>query len=77
MNMIATASSWSEATSGELEPRQAAAVAALREQIAKVNAAVAMAVDTGLTIELVRSSRHHSGQSTWGDQMSPKVMPAG
>ncbi len=59
-----------------LDPQQTAAVDELRTQITRMNDAVKRAVDSGLTIEITRASRHHSPQYCWGDQMSPKIMPA-
>ncbi len=59
-----------------LDPQQIAAVDELRAQIARMNDAVKRAVDSGLTIEITRASRHHSPQYCWGDQMSPKILTA-
>lgn len=38
-----------------------------------MNNAVMRAVEAGLSIELVRASRHHDGSGNWGDQMIPLV----
>lgn len=56
-----------------LNPRQSAAISAVEEQIARLNRAVAQAVDAGLIVEVTRASRHHSPQCAWGDQLSPKI----
>ncbi|MBL8628186.1 MAG: hypothetical protein JNM81_01060 [Rhodospirillaceae bacterium] len=57
-----------------LDAQQTAAVDDLRAQIARMNDAVKRAVDSGLTVEITRASRHHSPQSCWGDQMIPKIV---
>lgn len=35
-----------------------------------VNSAVLKAVDAGISVELVRTSRCHDGNGNWGDQMA-------
>jgi len=37
----------------------------------RLNEAIRQGVDAGLTIELIRVSRCHSGSGNWGDQMIP------
>jgi hypothetical protein len=74
MNFIAKESSHADSIDSSLDATQAEAVATLREQITKMNIAVRRAVDAGLTIELTRSSRHHSPQCVWGDQMIAKIV---
>lgn len=43
------------------------------EAVQRVNEAVKRAVESGVTVELVRASRHHDGCGHWGDQMKPAV----
>lgn len=38
-----------------------------------LNEAVQRAVNEGVSVELVRVSRHHSGAGAWGDQIVPTV----
>jgi hypothetical protein len=42
-------------------------------QIERLNAAVREAVNTGLSIELQRVSRHHDEAGAWGDIMKPAL----
>jgi hypothetical protein len=49
------------------------AVATLVEAVNKMNSAISRAVDAGVSIELVRSSRYHDGQGNWGDQLHVAV----
>lgn len=39
----------------------------------RLNQQVASAVEAGVTIEVMRASRHHNGRGQWGDQMIPIV----
>jgi hypothetical protein len=32
------------------------------------------AVDAGVSVELVRSARHHGGEGNWGDLMIPVIV---
>ena len=42
--------------------------------LARLNASIRDAVDTGLSIELTRSARHHDSGGCWGDIMMPRVV---
>ena len=39
----------------------------------QLNYAVQQAVDAGVSVELVRVSRYHSGKGQWGDQIVPTI----
>lgn len=54
-----------------LSPAQADRYEEVREQLSRLNAAVRDAVQAGLSVEIQRASRHHSGCGCWGDQMAP------
>ena len=45
----------------------------IAENVHRLNEAVQRAVDQGISVELVRVSRHHNGDGSWGDQMAPMV----
>lgn len=45
----------------------------MADAVHRMNEAVAKAVDAGITVELVRVSRHHCGNGNWGDQMVPMI----
>ncbi len=53
------------------------AIRRLGDAVHHVNLAVMKAVEAGLTVELVRVSRYHGGNGTWGDQMVPIVRVKG
>ncbi|TWS97889.1 hypothetical protein [Reyranella sp. CPCC 100927] len=52
------------------------AVNRVADAVHRLNEAIARAVNNGLSIELMRVSRHHDGKGNWGDQMIPMVRDA-
>ena len=40
----------------------------------RLNQSVMKAVDAGVSVELVRSARHHGGDGNWGDLLIPVVV---
>jgi hypothetical protein len=53
------------------------AIKRVAEAAHRLNEAVQRAVANGLSVELVRVSRHHDGRGNWGDQMAPAVRETG
>ncbi len=49
------------------------AVRRVAEAAHRLNVAVEQAVNSGFTVELVRTSRLHDGAGNWGDQMVPVI----
>lgn len=49
------------------------AINRVADAVHRVNEAIQRAVSTGVSVELVRVSRHHDGAGSWGDQMIPLV----
>jgi hypothetical protein len=62
------------ASTPALSDDQRQTLAAITEDIRRLNAAICGAVENGLSIELRRTSRHHSGAGAWGDMMEPVVV---
>jgi hypothetical protein len=50
------------------------AVRKLNEAASIMNAAISEAVNAGVSVQLVRTCRHHDGQGHWGDQVAPSIM---
>jgi hypothetical protein len=50
------------------------AVRKLNEAASIMNAAISEAVNAGVSVQLVRTCRHHDGQGHWGDQVTPSIM---
>ncbi|SFH09389.1 hypothetical protein SAMN05192565_1348 [Methylobacterium gossipiicola] len=55
------------------ESDQERALRRMADAVHHLNLAVTRAVDSGLSVELIRGSRHHDGSGNWGDQMVPLV----
>jgi hypothetical protein len=53
---------------------QQAAIRILANDLHRLNQAVMQAVDAGVSVELVRSARHHGGKGNWGDLLIPVVV---
>lgn len=56
---------------------QTRAIHRVADMVHRLNEAVQRAVEEGVSIELVRVSRHHSGSGAWGDQIVPTVRQLG
>ena len=46
----------------------------LANDLHRLNQSVMKAVESGISVELVRSARHHGGDGNWGDLMIPVVV---
>jgi len=53
---------------------QETAIRNLANDLHRLNHAVMRAVDAGVSVELVRSARHHGGEGNWGDLMVPVIV---
>lgn len=49
-------------------------IEAVAAQLDRLNAAIREAVESGLSVELHRSERHHCGGGCWGDLMRPVIV---
>lgn len=52
---------------------QTRAIHRVADAVHRLNEAVQRAVIEGVSVELVRVSRYHSGAGAWGDQVVPTV----
>ncbi|MDO5622890.1 MAG: hypothetical protein Q4G24_15695 [Paracoccus sp. (in: a-proteobacteria)] len=52
---------------------QTRAIHRVADAVHRLNETVQRAVNEGVSVELVRVSRHHSGNGSWGDQVVPTV----
>ncbi|MGZ9811181.1 SMc00767 family acetate metabolism repressor [Pseudoroseicyclus sp. H15] len=52
---------------------QTRAIHRVADSVHRLNEAVQRAVAEGISVELIRVSRHHSGKGAWGDQLVPTV----
>jgi hypothetical protein len=51
------------------KPSRERALDRVAEATHRLNEAVRRATDAGYSVELVRTSRHHDGAGSWGDQI--------
>lgn len=52
---------------------QDASLRMVANSLHRLNEAMVKAADAGLTVELMRASRYHSGSGSWSDQMVPII----
>ncbi len=53
---------------------QQAAIRIVANDLHRLNQSVMKAVDAGVSVELVRSARHHGGDGNWGDLLIPVIV---
>jgi hypothetical protein len=63
-----------EEQSSAMNGDQQAAIRMVANDLHRLNQAVMKAVETGISVELVRSARHHSGNGNWGDLLIPVIV---
>ncbi|XUY27215.1 hypothetical protein RMR21_002240 [Agrobacterium sp. rho-8.1] len=67
----------SEEQSSSMSQDQQSAIRTLANDLHRLNQAVMNAVEAGVSVELVRSARHHGGDGNWGDLMIPVIVAQG
>ncbi|KQQ58308.1 hypothetical protein ASF69_12840 [Rhizobium sp. Leaf311] len=67
----------SEEQSSSMSQEQQSAIRVLANDLHRLNQAVMNAVEAGVSVELVRSARHHGGDGNWGDLMIPVIVAQG
>jgi hypothetical protein len=53
---------------------QQATIRMLANDLHRLNQSVIKAVEAGVSVELVRSARHHGGDGNWGDLLIPVIV---
>ncbi|MDF1606607.1 hypothetical protein PZ897_00300 [Hoeflea sp. YIM 152468] len=66
-----------EEQSSAMDADQQAAIRSLANDLHRLNHSVMKAVDAGVSVELVRSARHHGGDGNWGDLLIPVIVTQG
>ena len=61
---------------GSAETDHDKAVRRVADAVHRVNEAIIRAVEAGVSVEIVRTSRYHDGRGNWGDQMIPTIREA-
>jgi hypothetical protein len=73
MASIARVKERAEEQSSAMSDDQQSAIRMLANDLHRLNQSVMKAVDAGVSVELVRSARHHS-EGNWGDLMIPVIV---
>ncbi len=63
-----------EEQSSSMNDDQQSAIRSLANDLHRLNYSVMKAVEAGVSVELVRSARHHGGDGNWGDLLIPVVV---
>ena len=63
-----------EALASEMSDDQQTAIRVLANELHRLNQAVVKAVESGLSVELQRTARHHADGGYWGDLLVPIVV---
>ena len=63
-----------EEQASAMSVEQQAAIRSLANDLHRLNHSVMKAVEAGVSVELVRSARHHGGDGQWGDLLIPVVV---
>jgi hypothetical protein len=63
-----------EAMATEMSDDQQTAIRMLANELHRLNQAVVKAVESGLSVELQRTARHHVDGGYWGDLLVPIVV---
>jgi hypothetical protein len=58
----------------EMNDDQKSAIRILANDLHRLNQAVMRAVESGLSVELQRTARHHSDGGYWGDLLMPIIV---
>ncbi|MEF0944230.1 SMc00767 family acetate metabolism repressor [Rhizobium sp. BR 362] len=74
MPSIARISERTEEQSSTMNADQQAVIRMLANELHRLNQIVMDAVEAGVSVELVRSARHHSGNGNWGDLLTPVIV---
>jgi hypothetical protein len=53
---------------------QQATIRMVANDLHRLNLSVMKAVEAGVSVELVRSARHHGGDGNWGDLLIPVIV---
>jgi hypothetical protein len=74
MNVRPQVKQRAEEQASAMSTDQQAAIRILANDLPRLHQAVMQAVEAGVSVELVRSARHHGGNGNWGDLLIPVVV---
>jgi hypothetical protein len=74
MASIARVRERAEEQSSSMSADQQTMIRMLANDLHRLNQSVMKAVEAGVSVELVRSARHHGGDGNWGDLLIPVIV---
>ncbi len=74
MASIARVRERTEEQASSMTDDQQSVIRMLANDLHRLNQSVMKAVDSGVSVELVRSARHHGGDGNWGDLLIPVIV---
>lgn len=77
MTSISRVKERAEEQASAMNADQQATIRMLANDLHRLNQTVMKAVEAGVSVELVRSARHHGGNGNWGDLLIPVVVTQG
>lgn len=66
-----------EEQASSMNEDQQAMIRMVANDLHRLNQSVMKAVEAGVSVELVRSARHHGGEGNWGDLLIPVIVTQG
>ena len=63
-----------EEQSSAMSMDQQSVIRMVANDLHRLNQSVMKAVEAGVSVELIRSARHHGGQGNWGDLLTPIIV---
>ncbi len=63
-----------EEQSSAMSADQQATIRMVANDLHRLNQSVMKAVEAGVSVELIRSARHHGGDGNWGDLLIPVIV---
>ena len=64
----------SEEMASAMSSDEQAAIRRVANDLHRLNQSVMLAVEAGVSVELIRSARHHCGNGNWGDLLTPIIV---
>ncbi len=74
MTSVARVKERAEEQSSSMSSEQQAVIRMVANDLHRLNQSVMKAVEAGVSVELVRSARHHGGGGNWGDLLVPVIV---
>lgn len=74
MASIARVRERTEEQASSMTDNQQTVIRMLANDLHRLNQSVMKAVEAGVSVELIRSARHHGGDGNWGDLLIPVIV---